>query len=147
MSHQNCPSYTMSKKKKKKKLNNSKIPQGQDYNIIRISNQALRCPKFQQRANNNQMTISQHQTFNEAWNQQISQKKKTHLEVHLKVWSMGLGVMREPLFIIPFKRWVIFFPMRSEERRPIRGWCHCQCKEKGSLKMGFTKWVCSKNGQ
>ena len=46
-------------------------------------------------------------------------KKKTHLEVHLKVWSMGLGVMREPLFIIPFKRWVVFFPIKSEKGRPI----------------------------
>ena len=31
-------------------LNNSKMPQGQDYNIItRISNQTLQCPKFQQK--------------------------------------------------------------------------------------------------
>ena len=61
--------------------------------------------------------MSQHQTLNEAWNQQISQqrnqkkKKKPRLEVHFGVWSMGLGVLKEPFLIIPLKRWVVFFSL------------------------------------
>ena len=68
--------------------------------------------------------------------------KKTHLEVHLRVRSIGLGVLKDPLFIIPFKWWMIFFPMKSKERRPIYS-----AKKREVWKMGFTKWVCSKNGQ
>ena len=101
------------KKKKKKKLNNSKIPQGQDYNIIRISNQALRCPKFQQRANNNQMTISQHQTFNEAWNQQISQKKKKlTLKSILKCGAWVLGSWGSPSSSFHSRDGWYFFPLK-----------------------------------
>ena len=58
------------------------------------------------------MTMSQHQTLNGTWIQQISQqrnKKQAHLKVHVGMRSMGLGVMKEPLFIIPFKGWVVFF--------------------------------------
>ena len=56
MSHQHCPSYTMTKK-----YNNSKMLQNQDYNIINHT-----MPQIPTRAHN-KMTISQHQTFNEAW--------------------------------------------------------------------------------
>ena len=50
---------------------------------------------------------------------------------------MGLRVLEEPFFLIPFKGWVIFFPIKSKKGWPI-GRCHCQCKKKnGGLEMGF----------
>ena len=39
------------------------------------------------------------------------QKNKAHLEVHFGVWSMGLRVLEEPFFLIPFKWWY-FFPLK-----------------------------------
>ena len=64
------------------------------------------------------------------------QKNKAHLEVHFGVWSMGLRVLEEPFFLIPFKWWVILFPIKSE-RRWCLGRCHYQCKKNESLEMGF----------
>ena len=49
---------------------------------------------------------------------------------------MGLGVLKEPFFIIPFKRWVIFFLIKNEKGRSI-GRCHCHAKKNGGLEMGF----------
>ena len=86
-----------------------------------------------------------------------SRKRKTYLEVHFGMWCMGLGVLKEPFFIIPFKRWVIFFLIKNEKGRsigdPFKRWviffliknekgrsigrCHCHAKKNGGLEMGF----------
>ena len=100
--------------------------------------------KISTKANHNKMTMSQHQTCNKAWNQQISKKKKkkkiTHLEVHLRVWSMGLGVLKESLFIIPFKGWMIFFPWKVRKDGLLEDETIVNAKKKE-----VWKWV-SQNG-
>ena len=104
MSHQYCPSYTMPNSSTIQKFPKAKI----------TTWSTIQC-KISTRANNNQMTMSQHQALNKTWNQQISQqrnpKNKAHLEVHFGVWSMGLRVLEEPFFLIPFKWWY-FFPLK-----------------------------------
>ena len=96
------------------------------------------------------MTMSQHQTFNEASKQHFPKqrnKRKAHLEVHVGMWSIGLGVLKEPFFIIPFKWWMIFLSIKSKKRRPIgRGW-QCCAKKRGVWKWVSQKWVCSKNAE
>ena len=97
MSHQHCPNYTITKNNK---YNTSKMLQSQDYNMINHT-----MPQIPTRAHN-KMTMSHQQTFNEAWKQHFSKQRnqrKTHLEVRVGMWSMGLGVLKEPLLIIPFK--------------------------------------------
>ena len=54
MGHQHCPSYTMPKNS-----TIQKIPQSQDYYMINPM-----MSKISTRANNNKMTMSQHQTLN-----------------------------------------------------------------------------------
>ena len=93
MSHQHCPSYTMNKK-----YNDSKMLQSQDYNMV---NHAM--PQISTRPHNNTMTMSQHQILNGTFKQHSPPPPPFYLEVHVGMWSMGLGVLKEPLFIIPFK--------------------------------------------
>ena len=51
--------------------------------------------------------MSQYQALNKTWNHQFPnkeiQKNKAHLEVQFGVWRMGLRVLEEPFFLIPFK--------------------------------------------
>ena len=68
-------------------------------------------------------------------------KNKAHLEVHFGVWSIGLRVLEEPFFLIPFMWWMILFPTKSEERWSLER-LHYQRKKKkknGGLEMGFKK--------
>jgi len=98
MSYQHCPNYTITQKKNK--CNTSKMLQSQDYNM---NNHTM--PQIPTRAHN-KMTISHDQTFNGAWKQNFSKQRnqrKTHLEVHVGMWSVGLWVLKETLLIIPFK--------------------------------------------
>ena len=114
-----------------KKYNSKRLQHNQSYN-------APNSNKSTQQSDN----VS---TSNFQWNMettffQTKKQRKTHLEVHFRVWSMGLGVLKEPLFILPFKWWIVFFPMESKKRRLIgRGW-HCCVK-----KREVWKWV-SQNG-
>ena len=32
---------------------------------------------------------------------------------------MGLGVLEEPFFLIPFKGWMIFFPLKVRKNGPL----------------------------
>ena len=65
----------------------------------------------------------------------FAQKKKiiiTHLEIFFGwVWSMVAWV-----FIIPFYRWMILFPIKCKKVRWSRRRCHWRCKDEG-LKMDF----------
>ena len=115
---------------------NSKCPQSQDYNMINHT-----MPQISKRAHNNKMTMSQHQTLNEAWTKKISQKKKkkTHLEVHVGMWSMGFGVLKDPLFIILFKWWMVFFfPWKVRKEGPLEDDAIVVQKE-GKFGNGFHK--------
>ena len=47
-------------------------------------------------------------------------QRKTHLDVHVSIWSIGLSVLNEPLFIMPIKCWIIFLTMKSKKRGSIR---------------------------
>ena len=68
---------------------NSKCPQSQDYNMINHT-----MPQISKRAHNNKMTMSQHQTLNEAWTKKISQKKKKKKKLTLKsMWECGAWVL------------------------------------------------------
>ena len=118
--------------------------QSQDYNVI---NHTL--PQIPTSAHN-KMAMSHDQTFNEAWKQNFSKQRnqrKTHLEVHVGMWSMGLGVLKEPLLIIPFKSWMIFLSMRSKKRGSIGRRWHFGAKKRWVWKWVLQKWVCSKSGQ
>ena len=129
MSHQHCPSYTMTKK-----YNDSKMLQSQDYNMV---NHAM--PQISTRPHNNTMTMSQHQTLNGTWKQHFSQKKKkkTHLEVHVEHGSWGLegAPPHHPIQVMDD----ISFH-ESKKIGPIRGGWHFMQK-----KRGVWKWF-HKNG-
>ena len=126
------------------KIQQFKMLQSQDYNMINHT-----MPQISIGAHN-KMTMSRHQTLNGTWKQhffQTKKQRKTHLEVNFRMWSIGFGVLKEPLFFIPFKWWMIFLPMKSKKRRPIgRGWHFC-AKKREDWKWVSQKWVCSKNGQ
>ena len=118
-------------------------------NIVQISPcQITQQFKNAPRANKNEMTMSQHQVLNKTWNQFANKETKKMSPPWSLFWSVehGSWILEEPFFLIPFKWWVIFFPIKSKKRRPI-GRCHCQCKKNEGLEMGFKKWVCSKDGQ
>ena len=126
------------KKKKKEKYNTSKMLQNQHYNMINHT-----MPQIPTRSHN-KMTMSHHQTFNEAWSNTFPNKKnqrKTHLDLHVRIWSMGLGVLKDPLLIIPFKWWMIYLAMRSEKRGSIGRKWHFD-----AMKRWVWKWVSPKMG-
>ena len=52
---------------------------------------------------------------------------------------MGLGVMEEPFFLIPFKGWVIFFPLKVGKEGPLEDVID------NAKKMKVWRWI-SKNG-
>ena len=62
---------------------------------------------------------------------------------------MGLGVLEEPFFLIPFKGWMIFSPLKVRKNGPLEdAIVNAKKKKKNrALEMGFKKWVCSKDGQ
>ena len=66
-------------------------------------------------------------------------KKKTHLEVHVGMWSMGFGVLKDPLFIILFKWWMVFFfPWKVRKEGPLEDDAIVEQKE-GKFGNGFHK--------
>ena len=72
---------------------------------------------------------------------QTNKQRKTHFEVHVGMWSMGLRVLKEPLLTIPFKWWMIFLSMKSKKREPIGGGWHFSAKKRGVWKWFSQKWV------
>ena len=119
---------TLSKLHHDQKYNTSKMFQGQDYNMINHT-----MPQIPTRSHN-KMTMSHHQTFNETWSNILLNKEtkgKTHLDVHVRIWSMGLGVLKEPLLIITFKWWLIFLAMRSKKRGSIGRRWHFDARKDG----------------
>ena len=68
-------------------------------------------------------------------------RRKTHLDVHVRIWSMGLGVLKKPLLIILIKCWIIFLAMKSEKRRSIGRRRHV-----GAKKRWIWNWVSPKMG-
>ena len=132
--HQHCPNCTMIRIKKTTLQECSKA------NIFK-HDQSHNDPKFQ----NNQMTISHHETFNETCNNIFPSKetkeKKTHLGVYMIIWSMGPRILKKPILIIPIKCWIIFLTMKSKQRGSLGGRSHLDAKKNGfrkrvSLKMG-----------
>ena len=53
---------------------------------------------------------------------------------------MGLGVLEEPFFLIPFKGWMIFFPLKVRKNGPLE-----DAIVNAKKKMEVWRWV-SKNG-
>ena len=103
-------SSTLSKLHHAKKLNNSKWPQSQDYNMI---NHVM--SKISTKANHNKMTMSQHQTCNKAWNQQITKKKKKKLLTLKSILECGawvLGSWRSPSSSFHSRDGWYFFPWK-----------------------------------
>ena len=116
---------------------NSKCPQSQDYNMINHT-----MPQISKIAHNNKMTMSQHQTLNEAWTKKNSQKKKKNLpwspcgNVEHGFWGLEGSPLHHSFQVMDG----IFFPMKSKERRSFGRWCHCSAKRRE-----VWKWV-SQNG-
>jgi len=57
-------------------------------------------------------------------------QRKTHLDVHVRIWSMGLEVLKEPLLIILIKCWIIFLAMKSKKRESIGRRRHVGAKKR-----------------
>ena len=126
---------TLSKLHHDKKINTSKMLQNQHYNMIYHT-----IPQIPTRTHN-KMTMSHRQIFNEAWNNIFPSKetqRKTHVDVHVRIWSMGLGVLKKPLLIMPIKCWIIFLTMKSKKRGSIGRRRHFDAK-----KNGFENRFCS----
>ena len=147
MSHQHCPNFTMPNNSTIQKCPKAKITTwsqefpAKSYNVHNFN-------KSKQQQNDNVSTSSSQQNMKLA----NLPTKKPKNELTLKSFlECGAWVLEEPFFLIPFKGWVIFFPIKRKKGRPI-GRCHCQCKKKKKkknegLEMGFKKWVCSKDDQ
>ena len=60
---------------------------------------------------------------------------------------MGLGVLKEPFFIIPLKRWVVFFPLKVRKEGLLEDDAIGNAKKREIWKWVSHKWMCSKNGQ
>ena len=101
ISHQHCPNCTMIKEKAHFK--NALKPTFQTWSISQ-------CPQ-----NFKSDNIS---PWNFQWNMQLHfskqrNQRKTHLGVHMTIWSMGPRVLKKSIIIIPIKCWIIFLVMRS----------------------------------
>ena len=100
-SHQHYPNCTMIKEKTHFK--NVPKPTFQTWSIIQ-------CPQNFRSGNispwNFQWNMQQH--FSKQRNQ-----RKTHLGVHMTIWSMGPRVLKKSIIIILIKCWIIFVTMRS----------------------------------
>ena len=71
-------------------------------------------PQISTKAHNNKMTMSIHQTFNEAWKQQISHQKKKKLTLK-SMWECGawvLGSWRSPSSSFHSSDGWYFFPWK-----------------------------------
>ena len=74
-------------------------------------------------------------------------QKKTQLDFHVRIWSMGLRVLKKSIIIMPIKCWIIFFTMKSKKRGSIGRRRHFDAK-KNRFENGFhQKWVCGKSAQ
>ena len=94
-------------------------------------------PKFQ----NNQMTISHHETFNETCNN-IFPSKETKEKL-----TLGPRVLKKSIIIMSIKCWIIFLTMKSKKRRSLGGRSHFDTKKMG-LEDGFhQKWVYDESAQ
>ena len=138
MSHQHCPNFTMPNNSTIQKCPKAKITTwsqefpAKSYNVHNFN-------KSKQQQNDNVSTSSSQQNMKLA----NLPTKKPKNELTLKSFlECGAWVLEEPFFLIPFKGWVIFFPIKRKKGRPI-GRCHCQCKKKKKMKVW--RWV-SKNG-
>ena len=148
MSHQLCPNFMIS--------NNSTIQKCPKTKSTTWSHKDFQPNhtifKIPTKTNNNKMIMSHHQALNKTWNQKICQqrnKKWAHLKVHFGwMWSMASRFLKEPLFLIPFKGWMIFLPIESKKRWPLRR-CHESAKKKKIEVWRWVsrKWVCCKGGQ
>ena len=92
--------------------------------------------KNKQQQNDNVLPSSSQENM-KSTNLPTKKQKWAHLEVLFGVWSIGFRVLKEPFFLIPFKGWMIFLPIESKKRWPLRR-CHESAKN-GSLEMGFKK--------
>ena len=123
ISHQHCPSYTMIKNEHFKNAPKLTLQHDQSYNAPNFNKNT------QQNDNgspsNFQWSMKQH--FSKQRNQ-----RKTHIDVHMRIWSMGPGVLKEPLLIMLIKCWIIFLTMKSKKRGSIERRRHFD-----SMKNGF----------
>ena len=127
------------KKKKKKKYNTSKMLQNQHYNMINHT-----MPQIPTRSHN-KMTMSHHQTFNEAWSNTFPNKKKPKKN---SPWSPfenmehgSWGLEGSP----PHHSIQMMDDISCHEKwekrvhwKKVTFWCN----EKMGLKVGFTKNGC-----
>ena len=66
-------------------------------------------------------------------------KKQAHLKVHVGMRSMGLGVLKEPIFIIPFKGWMVFFLHEKWEKKAYWKMVTLSMQRKRKFENGFHK--------
>ena len=124
-----------------KKYNTSKMLQSQHYNMI--NHTMPQTPTITQQ-NDNGLPSNFQWSMEQHFSRQINQIK-THLDVHVRKWSMGLGVLKEPLLIMPIKCWIIFLAMKSKKRGSIRRRRHFGAKKNGFENGFHQKWVCGKS--
>ena len=125
----------------KKKKKNTTLQKCSKTNITTWS--IIQCPKFQQDHTTKWqcLTIKLSMKHEATLFQTKKNQRKTHLDLHLRIWSMGLGVLKDPLLIIPFKWWMIYLAMRSEKRGSIGRKWHFD-----AMKRWVWKWVSPKMG-
>ena len=93
-------------------------------------------PKFQ----NNQMTISHRETFNETCNN-IFPSKETKEKL-----TLGPRVLKKSIIIMSIKCWIIFLTMKSKKRRSLGGRSHFDAKKMGFTKNGYMMKVLKTQG-
>ena len=128
---------TLSKLYHDKKYNTSKMLQSQHYNMI--NHTMPQTPTITQQNDNgspSNFQWSMKQYFSKQRNQ-----RKTHLDVHVRIWNMGLGSWRSPSSSCQSNVRSYFLPWKVRKEDPLE-------KEdilvqwKMVLKMGFTKNGC-----
>ena len=99
------------------------------------------CPKSQQ-PNDNILPWNFQWNMKQHFFKQRNQRK-THIDVYMTIWSMGHGVLKKPILIMPIKCGIIFLTMKSKKRGSLGGRSHLDAKKNGF----HQKWVCGENAK
>ena len=139
ISHQHCPNYTMTKK-----CNTSKILQSQHYNMTKHT-----MPQIPTRSHK-KMTMSHHQTFNEAWNNIFPNKETKEKLTLMSMWEYAawvLGSWRSPSSSFHSNDGAYFLPWEVRKEGKFEK-DDILVQRKDGFENGFhQKWVCSKRAQ
>ena len=138
ISHQHCPSYTMIKNKHFKNAPKPTVQHDQSYNASNSNKRTQQNDNVS--PSNFQWNMKQH--FSKQRNQ-----RKTHLDVHLRIWSMGFRVLTKLLFIMPIKCLIIFLITKSKKIGSFGRRRHFDAKKNGFENGFHQKWECGKRAQ